>query len=435
MTKSTTKDSHSPSVGVMDSRTLLPDRDSFYHDIHPLVSGASGAKSLVLLVIDVDGLDFILRTFGPDERDILIREVGQRIQKAVESDNTPYHINQNRFAVVLQESTYAHATRRAQALADVLRIPFEVSGISYHLDAFVGISHYPNHATSLSDLVRTSVFAAYQARKAETGCATFDQVEDEEERRRFRLLIDLEQALDKQDGIKLAYQPQIDLNSGRCVGVESLCRWHHSTLGLIPPGHFLHFVEQSPLMMPLTEMILDLGLNDLAEWQTRGFEGSVAINLSPTLFRQSDLLERLFEHFRFSNMKMDQVHFEVTETGIMDQPKRAINTLTEIRKRGSLIAVDDFGTGHSSLAYLADLPIDIIKIDQYFVQNLSKPWGRAIVGVAATLAKQLGLTTVAEGIEDESQFNQCRELGVTVGQGFHMARPMFKEDFERWLDI
>src|SRR5690606_38787447 len=131
-------------------------------------------------------------------------------------------------------------------------------------------------------------------------------------------------------------------------------------LGPIPPGHFLPFVEQSSLMMPLTESVLSIGLRDLAVWQSRGFEGSLAINLSPALFRRSDLLERVFEHFRFSNMRFDRVHFEVTETGIMDQPNRAVRTLSELRQRGSKIAVDDFGTGHSSLVYLADLPVDII---------------------------------------------------------------------------
>lgn len=126
---------------------------------------------------------------------------------------------------------------------------------------------------------------------------------------------------------------------------------------------------------------------------------------------------------------------EVAETGIMDKPNRVVDMLQELRTGSSKAAVDDFGTGHSSLAYLADLPIDIIKIDMYFVQNLSKPWGRAIVGAATTLADKLGLVSIAEGIEDESQLEQCRELGVTIGQGFYLGRPMFKNEFEQWLSI
>lgn len=424
-----------PGPGVRDSRTLLPDRDSFYHDVTPLIAETdSSASSLALLVIDISGLDLVLRTFGPVERDAVIREAGRRIKEAAESERIPYHITQGRFSVVLPGSTCAHATERAKELGNILRKPFEVSGFSFHLDAYIGISHYPQYAYSVTELVRTTVFACHQARQLERQYATFDSTLDEQERQRFRLTIDLERVLQDEIGIELAYQPQIDLGSGACLGVEGLCRWDHATLGSISPGDFLPFVEQTPSMMALTEETLRLGLKDLARWQSRGYSGSVAINLSPTLFRQPDMLDRLLERFQQSEVAMDSVHFEVTETGIMDRPNRAINVLAALRHRGCRIAIDDFGTGHSSLAYLADLPIDIIKIDKYFVQNMEQPWGRAIVGAAASLANTLGLVSVAEGIETRQQLDQCRQLGVEVGQGFHFARPMSGKQFEQWLN-
>lgn len=422
--------------GGRDSRTQLPNRDSFYREVVPLVARAdAGGTSLVLLCIDIDGIDFILRTFGPRDRDLLVADIGRRIQETAGGENSPYYITQNRFAVVLAEAAYLHITQQAQTLVDALQAPFDVSGISYQLDANVGVSHYPNHAGSLSELVRTSVFACYQARESHRAFAVFDRQLDETERHRFRLMVDLQMALKKPGEIHLAYQPLVDLKSGRCTGVEGLCRWHHPSLGPIPPAHFLPFVEHTSLMMPFTEATLGLGLDDLATWRTRGFDGILAINLSPVLFRRADLLPRLLEPFRFSGMTADSLHFEITETGIMDQPNRAANTLAEIRGRGSRISVDDFGTGHSSLAYLADLPIDTIKIDQYFVQNLTQPWGEAIVGAAATLADKLGLTTVAEGIEDEFQYRRCRELGVDLGQGFHIGHPMFRDDLQQWMGM
>jgi len=417
-----------------DSRTQFPSRDQFYQEVAPLIeANTSDSSFLALVVLDVDGLDFILKTFGPTERDRVIRDVGHRIQEASNPDKTPYHITQGRFVLALPDSTYQSITRLSRTLIEAFKPPFEVSGVPYHLQAFVGISNYPSHAQNINELVRTSVFACYQARETETRIATFDQATDQEARRRFYLMLDLEQALEKHDEIQLAYQPLLDLKSRHCIGVEGLCRWQHPKEGQIPPGNFLPFVEQTPLMMPLTEATLSLGLRDLSEWQEKGFKGSLAINLSTTVFRHPDMQERLMNHFRFCNMGMEQVHFEVTETGIMDQPNRAVHTLETIRNNGSKIAVDDFGTGHSSLAYLADLPVDILKIDKYFVQNLSTPWGKAIVGAAVALAQQLNLTTVAEGIEDEFQFNQCINLGVDVGQGFYIARPMLKEQLERWL--
>jgi len=421
-----------------DTRSLLPDRDSFYHDVAPMLGEKRGeadgaCDSLVLLVIDVEGLDFVLRTFGPAERDSVVRQLSERMQEIAVPRVESYHITQARFAMVLPECSYRQATRQAEALVRILDGPFDVSGVDYQLRAHVGISHYPNHARSLAELVRTGVFACYRARADGKTYGTFDRDVDNEERERFRLMLDLGHALEDRDQIRLAYQPQIDFETGRCVGVEGLCRWHHPRLGLVPPGRFLPFVEQTYLMMPLTEVTIDLGLADLTAWRAAGFEGTLAVNLSPSLFRHPELLHRLVDYFRFSETPPETVHFEVTESGIIDEPNRAINTLGEIRRLGSSVAVDDFGTGQSSLAYLADLPIDIIKIDKYFVQNLAKPWGEAIVHAAATLGNKLGLTTVAEGIEDEAAYLKCRELGVTLGQGFYLGPPMFNAELRSWL--
>lgn len=416
----------------MDSRSQLPDIDSFYHDVRPVV--ADGSQPLVLLVADIDGLDFVLRTFGPAERDSIMRELGHRVRAAASDYAEVYCINHYRYAIVLPENHYGHSIKQADELWRALQQPYSVSGIHYHLDSHVGISHFPDHATTLSELVRTAVFACYQAKSAQSNVATFDHSVDIEERRRFRLILELEKALEGDDEIHLAYQPLIELGTGRCVGVEGLCRWIQPETGLVPPGHFLPFVENTPLMMPLTEATLKLGLRDLASLRNAGFEGHLAINLTATVFRRPDLLERLREHLQFSSVSMSNVHFEITETGIMDQPDRAVDMLSEIRSWGCKIAIDDFGTGHSSLAYLADLPIDIIKVDKHFVQNLDKPWGEAIVSAAVTLADKLDLETVAEGIETEEQYNGCRDLGVPVGQGYYMAKPLFRDEFRGWLD-
>lgn len=422
--------------GTRDSRTLLPDRDSFYRDMEPLLAETDAqGSSVVLLCVDVEGIDFALRTFGPFDRDNLVQQVGKRLHDLIGNGSDAYHITQDRFALVLQGATHRQATRKAEALVEGLRDPFALAGVAYSLSAYVGISHYPNHADSISEWVRTSVFACHKARTDRLAYAIYDRHRDNRERERFRLMVDLEKALGNQTQIQLAYQPIIDLETNQCTGVEALCRWHHPRLGLIPPGRFLPFVEQTALVRPLTETVLAAALRDLATWRDRGFGGYVAVNLSPVLFQQPDLLDCLFEHFRFSNMSLANVHFEITETGIMEQPNRGANMLGEIRKEGSRISIDDFGTGHSSLAYLADLPIDAIKIDKHFVQSLSRPWGEAVVGAACTLARTLGLTTVAEGVEDERTLHKARDLGCDFAQGFFIGRPMFKTALEKWLEL
>lgn len=411
--------------------TAVPGRKDFYRDIQGLVDESQAG--LVLMSTEIEGLDFVLRTFGPSQRDTLVKEVGHRLRTAAGEEHLPYHISQGCFALVLTNSNYRAATRKARLLGAALKKPFSTGGAHYHLRGHIGISHYPSHAETIEELVRTSAFACHMARENQSDYATFDHEWDKWEQYRFRLVLDLEHALAQETGIDLAFQPVVDLQSGHCAGVEGLCRWNHSQLGPIAPNDFLPYVEQTPLMMGLTETTLGIGLQYHELCRKRGFDGTLAINLSPALFRQPDLLDRLQEQFRFFNTPKNKVHFEITETGIMEQPKRAIQTLKTIQSWGCKVAVDDFGTGHSSLAYLADLPIDLIKIDKHFIQNLSLPWGEAIVGATAMLADKLGLQTVGEGIEDEQQYRKCRDLGVTFGQGYHIARPMAKKDFEEWL--
>jgi len=219
-----------------DSRTQLRDRDAFYADIGAWLDGtARRSSSLLLLVVDVEGLDFALRTFGPYERDRLVSEVGARIREAAAGDDAVYHISQGRFALVLADVRHREALAWSRRLVAAVRRPSEVAGVSYCLEAAVGLSYYPSHAEALPELVRTGVFACYQAQHTRAGVATFDRSRDEFERHRFRLMVDLENALTSGNGIEGAYQPKIELATGRCIGVEMLCRWHHPSLGRFRP--------------------------------------------------------------------------------------------------------------------------------------------------------------------------------------------------------
>lgn len=417
-----------------DSRTKLLSRNEFYRDVTPLISeGKLLISSLALVVIDIEGFDFILRIFGPSQRDILIEQVARRIQQTVGNEHTLYHITQDRFAFVSRDINSTEVEQIVVELLQALRDAFEVSGVAYNLSGFVGISFSPDYASSVSELVRTAVFACDKARRVDDRYMLYEKHQDDKERERFYLLLDLEKALINDSEIEVAYQPQINLGTGEIYGVEALCRWRHPKHDIIPPGHFLPFVEHSPLMMPLTEKILRTSLEDTAEWEKLGFNGSLAVNLSTTLFGVPDMMDRLNELLDASPINSNRIHFEITETSVMERRSRAIEILSELKSSGYGVAMDDFGTGHSSLAYISDLPIDTIKIDMHFVQNMDKPWGRAIVGAASALAENLNLRTCAEGIETEEQLKACEELGVSFGQGYLIGRPMFRTEFESWL--
>ncbi|RUO65098.1 diguanylate cyclase (GGDEF) domain-containing protein [Pseudidiomarina planktonica] len=417
-----------------DSRTKLLSRNEFYRDVNPLISdGKLLIESLALMVIDIEGFDFILRTFGPGQRDNVIEQVSRRIQQLIGNDHVLYHITQDRFALIYCEVNLAEVEKMAAKLLQSLKDPFEVSGVAYNLDGYIGLSSFPDDASSVSELVRTAVFACDKARRVDGRYMLYEKHQDDKERERFYLLLDLEKALINDAEIEVAYQPQINLDTGKIYGVEALCRWRHPKHGIIPPGHFLPFVEHSPLMMPLTEKILRTSLADTADWDKLGFSGSLAVNLSTTLFGVPDMMDRFSELLDASPINANRIHFEITETSVMERRNRAVKILSELKSSGYGIAMDDFGTGHSSLAYISDLPIDTIKIDMHFVQNMDKPWGRAIVGAASALAENLNLRTCAEGIETEEQLKACEELGVSFGQGYFIGKPMFRTELEGWL--
>ncbi|MEX1220486.1 MAG: GGDEF domain-containing phosphodiesterase [Idiomarina sp.] len=417
-----------------DARTKLLSRERFYRDVDPLVSnGKLLISSLTLMVIDIKGFDFILRTFGPYQRDIVIEQVACRIQQAVGDKYMPYHITQHRFALTSRDIDLSEVEQMADELLKALQEPFQVSGVAYNLEPYVGLSFFPDNASSVSELVRTAVFACDKARASDECYMLYEKDEDVKERDRFYLLLDLEKALSNDSEIEVAYQPQINISTGEVYGVEALCRWRHPTLGIIPPGDFLPFVEHSPLIMPLTETILRKSLQDMVAWDKFGFTGNMAINLSTRLFGVVDMRQRLKALLANTKVSPSRIHFEITETGIMERLNHAVEVLCEFKEAGYGIAIDDFGTGHSSLAYIGDLPADIIKIDMHFVQNMDKAWGKAIVGVASVLAENLNLKTCAEGIETEAQLQACHELGVSIGQGYFIGRPMFKAELESWF--
>ncbi|MCA1766930.1 MAG: bifunctional diguanylate cyclase/phosphodiesterase [Idiomarina sp.] len=417
-----------------DSRSKLLSRNEFYRDVNPLISdGKLLIESLALMVIDIDGFDFILRTFGPSQRDNVVEQAARRIRQTIGNEYVLYHITQDRFALIYRELNLAEVEQIAAELLKALRDPFQVSGVAYILNGYVGLSFFPDDASSVSELVRTAVFACNKARTTDDQYMLYEKHQDDKERERFYLLLDLEKALTNDSEIEVAYQPQINLGAGEIYGVEALCRWRHPKHGIIPPDHFLPFVERSPLMMPLTEKILRTSLKDTGDWEKLGFNGNLAVNLSTALFGVPGMRDQLNLLLDDSTISSNRIHFEVTETSVMERVVRAIEILSEFKSSGYGVSIDDFGTGHSSLAYISDLPIDTIKIDMHFVQNMDKPWGRAIVGAASALAENLNLRTCAEGIETEEQLKACKELGVSVGQGYFIGRPMFRTEFEGWL--
>ena len=313
----------------------------------------------------------------------------------------------------------------AQRLLDALSRPVLLEGMRIDVGASIGVSLFPDHGDSPSELLRASDIAMYAA-KANGGGehSLYEQGAHIDDRTRLALVGGFTDALDSGE-IEVHYQPRFDVLSGRLTGVEALVRWRHPQLGLLPPGAFLPGIERSALIFTLTEHVLSTALHDTARWLVSRPDLSVAVNLSTRLLHSADLPTTVRDALARAGVPPQRLELEVTETMIMAHPGRALELLGQLDDSGVRIAVDDFGVGHASLAYLTDLPVSILKIDRSFIERMKhSDRHAAVVAAILDLADHLGMVSVAEGIEDEETLQQLSALGCDEAQGYLLARPM-----------
>jgi diguanylate cyclase (GGDEF)-like protein/PAS domain S-box-containing protein len=416
----------------LPNRTLLHDRlDQAIHEAR------RRTETLALLVIDLDEFKAVNDSFGHHVGDALLTQVGPRFQSSLREVDTVARLGGDEFAVVLPGADASSAGRVAAALLKSLERPFGVQAEELVVGASIGVAVYPSHGDSAQILLQHADIAMYAA-KAElgNGYSVYTPEQDRHGADRLGQLADLRRAIEG-DELILEYQPLISLRTGRVTSVEALVRWNHPTRGLIQPNAFIPFAEQTGLIKPLTERVMDQALHDVGLWRARHHDCPVAVNLStrnlldpllPDLVR-----ELLFKH----DVPPAALRFEITESVLLGEPERAMETLNQLRAIGVRFALDDFGSGYSSLSYLHRLPLEEVKIDQSFIRELSSAdaSGSTIVGATVDLGHRLGFAVVAEGVESREEWDRLISLGCDIVQGFHIARPMPVEEVLRWLDV
>jgi len=266
--------------------------------------------------------------------------------------------------------------------------------------------------------------AMYAAKTARTGFAVYSDQQEQGSRRRLALAGELRRAI-TEDEIVLHFQPKTRMATGEVTGVEALARWRHPTEGMISPSEFIPIAEQTNLLHALTERILDRALSQLREWHARGFDLTMAVNLSMRNLLDAKLADQVAQRLRRNGIEPSYLELELTEGMLMADPRRAMEILSRLKEVGVGLSVDDFGTGYSSLAYLKDLPVDAIKIDRSFVMGMeNEPRNAAIVRSTVDLGRNLGLEVVAEGVETQAAYDELARLGCDYAQGFLLARPL-----------
>lgn len=407
-----------------DGLTHLPNRTLFQDRAEQalLMANREGAGFAVML-IDLDRFKDINDTLGHPSGDLLLREISGRLRRALRESDTVARLGGDEFGVVAPGLSDGAAARvLADKLRDELAEPVVVSGLAIEVEASVGIAIYPDHGEDVETLIRHADVSMYVSKNTHTPIV-YSAAYDHHSLARLALVGELRRALEEKE-LVVHYQPQADVATGQVHKVEALVRWQHPQHGLLEPDQFIPLAEQTGLIRALTRFVLDAALGQCRAWQAEGRDLAVAVNITGRELvdlRFPDEVARLLSKWRISPARLE---LEITESTIMTDPPRARAVLARLSKLGVRLAIDDFGCGHSSLGYLRQLPINVLKIDKSFIQQMVEDAGdAAIVRTAIDLGHNLGLEVVAEGVETEEAKRRLEALGCDTLQGYHLGRP------------
>src|SRR6266542_1450204 len=416
-----------------DELTGLGNRRLLYAELDTALATRGTTSSVALLLADLDRFKEVNDALGHDVGDQLLRLVGPRMASALRPEDVLVRLGGDEFAMLLRDADPQQGAAVAARLLAALGAPFILEGVALHVDASIGIAICPDHATERTTLLQCADVAMYRAKTTRTGWQLYAFAPNEHSRDRLQMTEDLRAALAR-DEFVLHYQPKVDLRNDAVVGVEALVRWAHPAQGLLYPDAFLPLAEQTGLMRPLTSLVLRAALKQCSAWRQAGLGLSVAVNLSVGNLLDAHLpveVGRLLAEF---GLPPSVLEVEITESTLMADPVRSDQVLHALRRLGVRVAVDDYGTGYSSLAYLQQLPIDELKLDKSFVvRMLEDPGAGAIVRTTIDLAHSLGLRLVAEDVESEAHLRQLAQQGCDVAQGYHLSRPLPANELQNWV--
>jgi diguanylate cyclase (GGDEF)-like protein len=415
-----------------DSLTGLPNRAYFLDRVEAALSQDQGVSSVAIMLMDLDRFKEVNDTLGHYTGDQLLCEVAQRLRAAVALNGFVARVGGDEFAIVV---TTTDSTAKLEQIAERLRAavagPIQLGPTVLDIGASIGIACSPEHGDEAMLLIQRADVALYQAKRARSGIEFYDATQDSHSIQQLALTGALRNAIANSD-LVVHYQPKALLRDGTIIGAEALVRWQHETFGLVPPSEFIHLAEQSGLITPLTELVLDRALEQCATWHRTGHDLTVAVNISAQNLVDSAFPSRVAE--QLARWRIDSHHLilEITESDVLEL-SRARTIINELRAIGVRFSVDDFGTGYSSLSYLHTLPIQEVKIDRSFITTLVRTDNNAgIVKAIIDLGHNLGLHVVAEGVEDQIVLDRLTILGCDQAQGYYLSRPIPGDDLTNW---
>ncbi|MGF1698262.1 EAL domain-containing protein [Vibrio lamellibrachiae] len=424
----TTRKAHEQKLEKMAFYDLLTDLPNRTHLIQLLAQQIKRSQPFATLFLDIDHFKHINDSLGHHCGDQVLIELAQRLKSTMHSSNHVARIGGDEFVIVvtdLDQPQYL-MTMINQALS-LFNSPFYPNDSHpLHLSTSIGVSRYPQDGEDTDTLLKNSDTAMYLAKKnGRNGYAFYSPELTDESKSHVRFHSALHQAI-KNEEFHLAYQPQFDLTNGRLTGLEALLRWHNPTIGNIPPDQFIPIAEKTGLINELGNWVIETACKQGRQWLDKGYHFSkIAVNVSAIQLQQRGFSQNLQAILERTQFPAQYLEVEITEGFLMRDPALATHDLNQLKALGIEVSLDDFGTGYSSLSYLKGLPLDKIKVDRSFIHDIPQDSDSvAIVSAIIAMAKSLSLTVIAEGIECQQQQKQLLDLGCSLGQGFHLSRPL-----------
>ncbi|RIX50114.1 bifunctional diguanylate cyclase/phosphodiesterase [Paenibacillus nanensis] len=416
-------------LAYQDAITGLPNRN----EMNRFFDKQTGHESIGVIFLDLDQFKAINDTLGHHIGDLLVEEVGNRLRHFVSAGQQAFRIGGDEFLFIIRDCTLERAERLAEQILQSIKKVYRIEGNELYVTGSIGISIGSVQESNRSVLLKTADTAMYKAKGlGKNQYCVYTEEMGVHEVRKMELEKDLQRALD-QDQFFIVYQPKWNVKTNRLVGLEALIRWQHPRLGLVSPGEFIPIAEETGLIIPMTRWTLEEACRRCKAWQAVGFAQPVSVNLSVRLFQTDLLTELISSTLEKTQLEPRFLELEITESMVFYDINDIIRQLEAIRKLGVRVSMDDFGTGYSSIGLLDRLPLDALKLDRLFIDDLDTPSKRAIIHAIILMAETLQLDVIAEGVEKQEHIEFLTQLGCHVMQGYFYGKPMEDEIIERWM--
>ena len=421
-------------LALYDHLTHVPNRSLIQDRLQQAVLRAKRERSLVsILMVDLDHFKEVNDTLGHHIGDELLQQVCNRLRQALRQPDTLGRLGGDEFAIIVPNAGADAATLVATSLIQELDKPFSLNKQNFSITASIGIATYPEHGLDISTLLKRADVAMYVAKRSKSGYFVYDSSEDQHSPGRLALMNDLKDSINNNE-LLLYYQPKIDVSTSEITGVEALARWPRPDSEMLAPEVFIPVMEQTGLIHPYTTWALNKAIGQCAAWKRDGIDLTISVNLSMHNLRDPELITVIKDLLDQHELPPDSLILEITESAVMGDNRQITDILSGLSKNGIQFSIDDFGTGYSSLMHLKKLRVNELKIDKSFISNmLNNKDDEIIVRSTVDLGHNLGLRVVAEGVENQETFNELKEIGCELVQGYLISEALAADDLVKLI--